>query len=193
MAAWKKKGGLEPFEERLIRGMLERGYRREFAESIYRQILGFGEYGFPESHSASFALLVYISAWIKRHRPDAFLAALLNSQPMGFYAPAQLVQDARRHEVEVRSADVCISGWDCTLENRAVRLGLRMVGGLSEAAGQRIVAARPFRLGGRACAARDAQPQGSALPCSRRRAGAAGRPPPPGALARLRRRKAVLR
>jgi len=144
MAAWKKKGGLEPFEERLIRGMLERGYRREFAESIYRQILGFGEYGFPESHSASFALLVYISAWIKRHRPDAFLAALLNSQPMGFYAPAQLVQDARRHEVEVRSADVCISGWDCTLENRAVRLGLRMVGGLSEAAGQRIAAARPF-------------------------------------------------
>jgi error-prone DNA polymerase len=145
MAAWKKKGGLEPFEERLIRGMLERGYRREFAESIYKQILGFGEYGFPESHSASFALLVYISAWIKRHRPDAFLAALLNSQPMGFYAPAQLVQDARRHDVDVRPADVCVSAWDCTLENRAVRLGLRMVGGLAEAAGQRIVAARPFR------------------------------------------------
>jgi error-prone DNA polymerase len=136
MAAWKKKGGLEPFEERLIRGMLERGYQREFAEGIYRQILGFGEYGFPESHSASFALLVYVSAWIKCHRPDAFLAALLNSQPMGFYAPAQLVQDARRHGVDVRSADVCISDWDCTLENRAVRLGLRMVGGLSEDAGQ---------------------------------------------------------
>ena len=144
MAAWKKKGGLEPFEERLNRGMLERGYKREFAEGIYRQILGFGEYGFPESHSASFALLVYVSAWIKCHRPDAFLAALLNSQPMGFYAPAQLVQDARRHGVDVRSADVCISDWDCTLENRAVRLGLRMVGGLSEDAGKRIVAARPF-------------------------------------------------
>ncbi|MGH8674135.1 MAG: error-prone DNA polymerase, partial [Burkholderiales bacterium] len=145
MAAWKKKGGLEPFEERLIRGMLERGYQREFAESIYHQILGFGEYGFPESHSASFAHLVYVSAWIKCHRPDAFLAALLNSQPMGFYAPAQLVQDARRHAVEVRAADVCISDWDCTLENRAVRLGLRMAGGLPEAAGRRIVAARPFR------------------------------------------------
>jgi len=145
MAAWKKKGGLEPFEERLIRGMLERGYPREFAESIYRQILGFGEYGFPESHSASFALLVYVSAWIKCHRPDAFLAGLLNSQPMGFYAPAQLVQDARRHGVEVRSADACMSDWDCTLEGRAVRLGLRMVGGLSGDAGERIVAARPFR------------------------------------------------
>ncbi|MGH8674606.1 MAG: OB-fold nucleic acid binding domain-containing protein, partial [Burkholderiales bacterium] len=145
MAAWKKKGGLEPFEERLIRGMLERGYPREFAESIYRQILGFGEYGFPESHSASFALLVYVSAWLKHHRPDAFLAALLNSQPMGFYAPAQLVQDARRHDVEVRAADVCVSDWDCTLENRAVRLGLRRVGGLSEAAAKRIVVARPFR------------------------------------------------
>jgi len=145
MAAWKKKGGLEPFEERLVRGMLERGYSREFAESIYRQILGFGEYGFPESHSASFALLVYVSAWIKCHRPDAFLAGLLNSQPMGFYAPAQLVQDARRHDVEVKPADASVSGWDCTLEDRAVRLGLRMVGGLSEDAGKRIVAARPFR------------------------------------------------
>ncbi len=142
MAAWKRKGGLEHFEQRLIRGMLERGYRREFAESIYRQILGFGEYGFPESHSASFALLVYVSAWLKRHQPAAFCAALLNSQPMGFYAPAQLVQDARRHGVEVRPADVCVSDWDCTLESGAVRLGLRMVGGLSEAAARRIVAAR---------------------------------------------------
>ena len=154
MAAWKRKGGLEHFEGRLIRGMLERGYRREFAESLYRQILGFGEYGFPESHSASFALLVYVSAWLKRHRPAAFCAALLNSQPMGFYAPAQLVQDARRHGVEVRPADACVSGWDCTLENGdgkgetgdvrqpGVRLGLRMVGGLGEAAARRIVAAR---------------------------------------------------
>ncbi|MDH5221780.1 MAG: error-prone DNA polymerase [Betaproteobacteria bacterium] len=142
MAAWKRKGGLEPFEKRLVEGMLERGYRREFADAIYRQILGFGEYGFPESHSASFALLVYVSAWLKRHYPAAFCAALLNSQPMGFYAPAQLVQDARRHGVEIRAPDVCVSGWDCTLECGALRLGLRMVGGLSADAAARIVAAR---------------------------------------------------
>jgi error-prone DNA polymerase len=142
MAAWKKKGGLEPFEQRLVQGMLERGYRREFADAIYRQILGFGEYGFPESHSASFALLVYVSAWLKHYHPAAFCAALLNSQPMGFYAPSQLVQDARRHGVEVRSPDVCASAWDCTLEGGALRLGLRMVGGLSETAGHRIVAVR---------------------------------------------------
>jgi error-prone DNA polymerase len=116
MAAWRRKGGLEHFEQRLVSGMLARGYRREFAERIYQQILGFGEYGFPESHSASFALLVYVSAWIKRHEPAAFLAALLNSQPMGFYAPSQLVQDARRHGVEVQPVDVTASGWDCTLE-----------------------------------------------------------------------------
>ncbi|HEX9184343.1 MAG TPA: error-prone DNA polymerase [Burkholderiales bacterium] len=142
MAAWKRKGGLEPFEKRLVEGMLARGYRREFAEGLYRQILGFGEYGFPESHSASFALLVYASAWLKRHHPAAFCAALLNSQPMGFYAPAQLVQDAQRHGVEVRAPDACVSNWDCTLEAGAVRLGLRMVGGLREAAAARIVAAR---------------------------------------------------
>jgi error-prone DNA polymerase len=142
MAAWKRKGGLEPFRERLVQGMLERGYAREFAGAIYRQILGFGEYGFPESHSASFALLVYISAWLKCHHPAAFCAALLNSQPMGFYAPAQLVQDARRHGVEVRPPDVGASLWDCTLEDGRLRLGLRMVGGLAEAAGARIVAAR---------------------------------------------------
>jgi error-prone DNA polymerase len=142
MAAWQRKGGLEPFECRLIRGMLERGYSRSFAESIYRQILGFGEYGFPESHSASFALLVYVSAWLKRHEPAAFLAALLNSQPMGFYAPAQLVRDAQRHGVTVQPAEVGASDWDCTLEAGVVRLGLRMVNGLSEAAAGRIVAAR---------------------------------------------------
>jgi error-prone DNA polymerase len=142
MAAWKRKGGLEPFERRLVQGMLERGYRHEFAESIYRQILGFGEYGFPESHSASFALLVYVSAWLKCYHPAAFCAALLNSQPMGFYAPSQLVQDARRHGVEVRPPDVGVSSWDCALEAGALRLGLRMVGGLSQAAGARIVAAR---------------------------------------------------
>jgi error-prone DNA polymerase len=145
MAAWKRKGGLESFEKRLVEGMLERGYRREFADALYRQILGFGEYGFPESHSASFALLVYVSAWLKRHHPAAFCAALLNSQPMGFYAPAQLVQDARRHGVEVRGPDVCMSGWDCALESGALRLGLRTVGGLAQAAAARIVGAREER------------------------------------------------
>jgi error-prone DNA polymerase len=142
MAAWRRKGGLEPFERRLKDGMRERGYPEAFAEQIYRQILGFGEYGFPESHAASFALLVYVSAWIKRHEPAAFLAALLNSQPMGFYAPSQLVQDARRHEVNVRGVDVCASNWECTLEGAAVRLGLLMVKGLAQASGERIVAAR---------------------------------------------------
>ena len=143
MAAWKRSGGLEPFEERLKSGMKANGYSAQFAEAIYRQILGFGEYGFPESHSASFALLVYVSSWIKCHHPAAFCAALLNSQPMGFYAPAQLVQDARRHGVEVRPPDVQVSDWDCTLEGGAVRLGLRMVSGLSEAQGRRIAAGRP--------------------------------------------------
>ena len=147
MAAWRRKGGIEHFEEKLIRGMLARGYTREFAERIYQQILGFGEYGFPESHSVSFALLVYVSAWIKCYEPAAFLAALLNSQPMGFYAPSQLVQDARRHGVEVRAVDVLASECDCTLERRdegepAVRLGLLMVQGLSQAGAERIVAAR---------------------------------------------------
>src|SRR5712692_9776793 len=144
MAAWKKRGGLEHFEDKLKSGMQRNGYSAAFAESIYRQILGFGEYGFPESHSASFALLVYVSSWLKRHHPAAFCAALLNSQPMGFYAPSQLVQDARRHGVEVRPPDVNASGWDCTLEDGAMRLGLRMVGGLSEAAGQRIASGRPY-------------------------------------------------
>jgi error-prone DNA polymerase len=149
MAAWKRSGGLEPFEERLKSGMRHNGYAPEFADAIYRQILGFGEYGFPESHSASFALLVYVSSWIKRHHPAAFCAALLNSQPMGFYAPAQLVQDARRHGVEVRPPDVQVSEWDCTLEGAAasqpsLRLGLRMVGGLSEREGQRIAAGKPY-------------------------------------------------
>ena len=147
MAAWKRKGGLGHFEERLIRGMRERGYAEEFARQIFRQILGFGEYGFPESHAASFALLVYVSAWLKRHEPAAFTAALLNSQPMGFYAPSQLVQDGRRHGVEVRPVDVRSSDWDCTLERRedgtaALRLGLRLVKGLREEAALRLVSAR---------------------------------------------------
>ena len=106
MAAWRRKGGLEQFEHRLVEGMRARGYEEAFARQIFQQIQGFGEYGFPESHAASFALLVYVSAWLKRHEPAAFPCALLNSQPMGFYAPAQLVQDARRHGVEVRPVDV---------------------------------------------------------------------------------------
>ena len=144
MAAWKKRGGLEPFEDKLKRGMRANGYSAEFADSIYRQILGFGEYGFPESHSASFALLVYVSSWLKCHHPAAFCAALLNSQPMGFYAPAQLVQDARRHGVEVRSPDVNASDWDCTLEGFALRLGLRTVRGLAQAAGKRIATLKRY-------------------------------------------------
>ncbi|HEY2817495.1 MAG TPA: error-prone DNA polymerase [Casimicrobiaceae bacterium] len=145
MAAWRRKGGLEKFEQRLIDGMAERGYAEEFARQIYQQILGFGEYGFPESHSASFALLVYISSWLKYYEPAAFCGALLNSQPMGFYAPAQLVADARRHDVDVRAVDVTISDWDCTLEKGALRLGFCMVKGLTEAGAKRIVEARRMR------------------------------------------------
>jgi len=145
MAAWKRKGGLQIFEQRLVDGMGARGYDEVFARQIYQQILGFGEYGFPESHSASFALLVYVSSWLKHYEPAAFCAALLNSQPMGFYAPAQLVGDARRHGVEVQPPDVTISEWDCTLEDPALRLGLRLVRGLTEAGAARIVAARRER------------------------------------------------
>lgn len=147
MAAWKRRGGLGHFEERLTRGMRERGYSETFAQQIFQQILGFGDYGFPESHAASFALLVYSSAWLKCHEPAAFTCALLNSQPMGFYAPAQLVRDARAHGVEVRPVDVGVSGWDCALEERpngepALRLGLNLVRSLSQAAALRLIAAR---------------------------------------------------
>ncbi len=116
MAAWARRGGMEHMHRRLVSGMLERGYDEAFAEQIFQQIRGFGEYGFPESHAASFALLVYVSAWMKRHHPAAFTCALLNAQPMGFYQPAQLVQDARRHSVNVLPVDVRYSAWDCTLE-----------------------------------------------------------------------------
>jgi error-prone DNA polymerase len=115
MAAWKRRGGLEPFRDKLIEGMRERGYSEEFAERIYSQICGFGDYGFPESHAASFALLTYFSAWLKCHHPAAFACALLNSQPMGFYAPAQIINDVRRHGVRVLPVDVRFSGWDCGL------------------------------------------------------------------------------
>ena len=149
MAAWRRTGSLEKYRERLIRGMTERGYTPEFAQRIFEQVQGFSEYGFPESHAASFALLVYASAWIKRHHPAEFLAALLNSQPMGFYTPSQLVQDAKRHGVTVRPVDVMASDWDCTLEEAvphpAVRLGLRLVKGLGREAGQRIAGARRER------------------------------------------------
>ncbi|MBP7203637.1 MAG: error-prone DNA polymerase [Propionivibrio sp.] len=148
MAAWKRKGGLGHLRERLIQGMTERGYALEFAEAIYRQIEGFGEYGFPESHAASFALLAYLSAWLKRHEPAAFLVGLLNAQPMGFYSGSQLVQDARRHRVEVRPPDVQHSGWGTALDasdTATVRLGLHRIQGLNSEAGQRVAAQRPFR------------------------------------------------
>ena len=138
MAAWKRKGkDIDRFGRKLIEGMLARGYTRDFADRCVRQIHGFSEYGFPESHAASFALLVYISAWIKCHHPAAFAAALINSQPMGFYAPAQIVRDAKAHGVVVRPVDVNASHWDCTLEDHgadspALRLGMRLVKGLRE-------------------------------------------------------------
>ncbi len=191
MAAWKRRGGLDPFQQRIVAGMTERGYDEAFALQVFEQIKGFGSYGFPESHAASFALIVYVSCWLKCHEPAIFAAALLNSQPMGFYQPPQILADLRRHGVEVRPADVAWSAWDCSLEPveragraadakssrasahaavdtdaaaddaattdsplpsrrppLALRLGLRMVRGLSPDAAGRIVAARqerPFR------------------------------------------------
>ena len=146
MAAWRHRGSLGPFQEKLVDGMLSRGYSRDFAERVFAQIQGFGEYGFPESHAASFALLVYVSCWLKCHHPDAFLAALLKAQPMGFYAPAQLVRDARAHGVEVRSVDVQASQVFASLEpfndRWAVRLGLHQVAHLTQEAMHRIVQAR---------------------------------------------------
>jgi error-prone DNA polymerase len=156
MAAWKRKGGLEKFQRKLIDGMLERGHDREFAERIFEQIKGFGDYGFPESHAASFALLVYFSAWLKCHEPAAFYCGLLNSQPMGFYSPSQLVQDARRHDIEIRSVDILQSYWESTLAQPAtsprlsitknpqpaIRLGFQRVKGLREDTANRIISAR---------------------------------------------------
>ncbi len=146
MAAWKRKGGLEKFRDKLINGLLKNGCDEDFAERLYKQMQGFGEYGFPESHAASFALLVYISCWMKCHHPAAFTCGLLNSQPMGFYSPSQLVQDAQRHGVTALPVDVTISQWDCVLEgdkkNPSIRLGLCMVSGFNEEAGNRLVSAR---------------------------------------------------
>jgi error-prone DNA polymerase len=147
MAAWRRNGELEKFEARLIGGMIERGYSADFAQRLFGQIKGFGEYGFPMSHAASFALLVYVSSWLKRYEPAAFCCALLNSQPMGFYAPQQLVRSARDHGVEVRRIDVNHSDWESTLERgvdggAAVRLGMRLVKGLASEAAARACAAR---------------------------------------------------
>lgn len=147
MAAWQRRGGLEQYRDKLMAGMLARGYTEAFATQIYQQILGFGSYGFPEAHSASFALLAYASSWLRCHHHPAFVAGLLNSWPMGFYAPAQLIYDARRHDVIFRPVDVQHSDWDCTLEAGAegrpeVRLGLRLVSGLPEVHGQSIEAQR---------------------------------------------------
>ncbi len=171
MAAWRRSGALENFHRRIIQGMTANGYTSEYAEQCFSMLRGFGEYGFPESHAASFALLVYVSAWLKRHHPAAFCCALLNSQPMGFYAPAQIVRDAADHGVEVRPPDVNASGWDCTLDFRsspgvsgeevlrgppkstwglngpAVRLGLRLVKGLREAHAKQIADSRALLPG----------------------------------------------
>ena len=149
MAAWKRRGGLEKHRERILTGMTERGYTTAFAEKLFEQIKGFGSYGFPESHAASFAGIVYASCWLKCHEPAAFACALLNSQPMGFYAPSQIVHDARRHGIDVFPIDVQRSDWDNTLITRdeapAMQLGLRQVRGFSEEAARRIMAARAQR------------------------------------------------
>lgn len=155
MAAWRRTGDVKRYRD-IIEGMVRNDYDRGFAEAIFEQIKGFGDYGFPESHAFSFALLAYLSAWIKCHEPAIFLAALINSQPMGFYSPSQLVQDAKRHGIEVKAVDVLHSDWDCTLERRApdrglpdsripqpaVRLGLRRVSGFNELAAERLMNAR---------------------------------------------------
>ncbi len=160
MGAWRRKGGLEQHQQKLVKRMLAKGYSQDFADRIAKQVEGFGSYGFPESHAASFGLLVYVSCWIKRHHPDAMLTGLLNSQPMGFYAPAQLVRDAREHGVVVRPVDVMVSDWKSTLEEksqgessyrwdatfeepiRAVRLGMALIVGMREPSAKRIVEAR---------------------------------------------------
>lgn len=144
MATFRHVGGMDKFHEKLVGGMVARGYEREFAERCYKQIEGFGSYGFPESHALSFARLVYVSSWIKCHHPAVFACALLNSQPMGFYAPAQIVRDAQEHDVEVRAVDLNASAWDNSLEGNALRLGLRQIDGFREIWADRIVAIRPF-------------------------------------------------
>lgn len=153
MAAWKRRGGLEYFQERILTGMTERGYELAFAENVFEQIKGFGSYGFPESHAASFALITYVSCWLKCHEPAAYTCALMNSQPLGFYTDNQLVQDVRRHAIEVRPVDVRFSHWDSTLESYpnhpgkqpAIRLGFRLISGFQQACAERISIARKQR------------------------------------------------
>lgn len=151
MASFRHAGTVHGFRDKFVEGAVANGYARDFAERCFRQIEGFGDYGFPESHAASFALLVYASAWLKCFHPEIFACALLNSQPLGFYAPAQIVRDAREHGVEVRAVDINESAWDCTLEpiartgRFALRLGFREVKGLAAEAGQKLVAARGTR------------------------------------------------
>src|SRR5260221_5179809 len=148
MATFKSSGGVSAFKANLVDGMIGNGYERAFAEQIFKQLEGFGSYGFPESHAASFALIAYASAWLKCWHPDVFCAALLNAQPMGFYAPAQIVRDAQQHGVLVLPVCVNASRWDCSLEPTeddsrfAVRLGMRMVKGLSNIHAAAIVANR---------------------------------------------------
>jgi error-prone DNA polymerase len=151
MAAWKRHGGLEPHRIRLAQRMEANGYEPEFITRIFEQIQGFGSYGFPESHAASFALLTYASCWLKCHEPAAFACALINSWPMGFYSPDQILQDARRHQIEIRPVDVRYSDWDCSLEavdhhernqTLAIRMGLRMIRGFSEVDALRMESAR---------------------------------------------------
>jgi error-prone DNA polymerase len=153
MAAWRRSGRIDKHRDRLVTAMTRKGIAEEFAERVFEQIRGFGEYGFPESHAASFALIAYASAYLRCHYPAEFTCALLNSQPMGFYTPATIVSDARRHGIEVRPIDIGKSEWDCTLEQApgrafAVRMGLRYIKNLSRASWARIAAARadlPFR------------------------------------------------
>jgi error-prone DNA polymerase len=144
MATFRNVGTMPEYKNKMIDGMIKRGYQRDFAERCYRQIEGFGSYGFPESHAQAFAHLVYVSSWLKCHHPAIFTAALLNSQPMGFYAPAQLVQDAREHDVEVRPVDVNASDWDNSIENGALRLGMRQIDSFREEWAGRIMGQRPF-------------------------------------------------
>ena len=154
MGAWRRRGVIDQFQKKLIDGMTSNGYSADFADRVFRQLRGFGEYGFPESHASSFAILVWVSCWLKHHYPAAFTAALLNSQPMGFYAPAQLVADSRKHGVTVLPVDVNFSGWDCALEvvtpqrtkaAPALRLGLRMLTGFSSEHAEQIVKQREAR------------------------------------------------
>jgi error-prone DNA polymerase len=146
MATFKFTGGISKFKDKLVSGMVARGYDKEFAEKTFSQLEGFGSYGFPESPAASFALIAYASSWMKCRHPDVFCAALLNAQPTGFYAPAQIVRDARDHGVEIRPVCINASRWDCTLEpvgdNFAVRLGFRLTRGLSNKDAAEIVTSR---------------------------------------------------